>query len=432
LLGHSEDQTDIHLPLLLWWAIESKAETDRDAVMKLFEDKDVWRLPLVEKHNLERIMRRYAVAGKQKDLLTCAQLLRLAPDKEQAQALLTGFEKAYTGRAIANLPRELVEALAARGGGSLALRLRLGDAKALDEALTAMVSDKAKESDRLQLIQVFGEVSQPRSVPGLLKVFGEAKQPVLQQAALTALQLYGDASIGTEVVARYSGLSPNVRAASLSLLASRSAWTKQLLQAVDAGKVARESIPPDALRKFLLHRDEKIQELVRKNFGDIKGATTAEMRKEIDRLVKIVRGGEGEPYEGKKLFDLTCAKCHQLYNKGGDFGPDLTSYKRDDVDNMMLHIVNPSAEIREGYENYMVVTTDGRSLNGFLLEKDEKIVVLRGAEGQTTVIRKDQIDEMNVMPHSLMPEGLLRDMSDQQVRNLFAYLRSGQPLNVKD
>ena len=152
------------------------------------------------------------------------------------------------------------------------------------------------------------------------------------------------------------------------------------------------------MRKLLLHRDEKIQQLVRKNWGEVKGATTAEMRQEIDRLVKVVRAGPGEPYEGKKLFDMTCAKCHQLYSKGGDFGPNLTSYKRDDVDNMMLHIVNPSAEIREGYENYMVVTADGRSLNGFLLEKDEKIVVLRGAEGQTTVIRKDQIDEMSVLP----------------------------------
>ena len=138
-------------------------------------------------------MRRYAAAGRQKDLLTCAQLLRLAPAPEQAQALLAGFEKAFTGRPIANLPRELVEALAARGGGSLALRLRLGDAKALDEALATIVDAKAKENDRLQLIQVFGEVSQPRSVPGLLKVLGESRQANLQQAALTALQLYGDA-----------------------------------------------------------------------------------------------------------------------------------------------------------------------------------------------------------------------------------------------
>ena len=77
----------------------------------------------------------------------------------------------------------------------------------------------------------------------------------------------------------------------------------------------------------------------------------------------------------------------------------------------------------------LVLTTDGRTLNGFLVERDDKIVVLRGADGQTTVIGRDQIDDMKVIPQSLMPEGLLQGLADQQVRDLFAYLRSGQPLN---
>src|SRR5262249_31008852 len=127
LLAHNEDIADVHLPLLLWWALEAKAESDREALLALFEDAALWRLPLVEKHVLSRFMRRYAQAGRQKDLLTCARLLRMAPGPGQAKHLLAGFEQAFTGRPVANLPRELVEALAARGGGSLALRLRQGN-----------------------------------------------------------------------------------------------------------------------------------------------------------------------------------------------------------------------------------------------------------------------------------------------------------------
>ena len=69
---------------------------------------------------------------------------------------------------------------------------------------------------------------------------------------------------------------------------------------------------------------------------------------EIDRVAQVIRGGQGSPYPGKKLFAEQCGKCHKLFGKGGSIGPDLTSYKRDDLDNMLLHIVNPSAEIREG------------------------------------------------------------------------------------
>ena len=75
-----------------------------------------------------------------------------------------------------------------------------------------------------------------------------------------------------------------------------------------------------------------------------------------------------------------------------------------------------------------VMTEDGRALNGFLVEKDEKIVVLRGADGQNIIVNRDKIDDMRVIPQSLMPEGLLKGLNEQQVRDLFAYLRSTQPL----
>ena len=377
-------------------------------------------------------MRRYAQAGRQKDLLTCAALLRQAPGQDQVRALLAGFEKAFAGRAIANLPKELTDALAARGGGSLALRLRQGDARAQDMALQTIEDTAAKEEERLQLIQILGEVPQPRAVPALLAVLDDAKHPKVQEAGLHALQVYSDAVIGAEVVKRYPDWTPHLRGPAQTLLASRATWTMQLLLAVDAGTIAKATVPTEAVRKLLLHRGDQIQNLVRKHWGEIKGATTAQMRDDIDRLVKVVRSGKSDPYEGKKLFDAHCSKCHQLFGKGGDVGPDLTPYKRDDVDSLMLHIVNPSAEIREGYETHLILTTDGRTLSGVKVEGDDKIVVLRGADGQTSAIKRDQIDDMKVVPQSLMPEGLLQGLSDQQVRNLFAYLRSGQPLNIKE
>src|SRR6185312_4758913 len=63
LLAHDEDAGDIHQPLLLWWAIESKCESDRERVLALFEDSTVWRRPLAQTHLLHRLMRRYAAAG---------------------------------------------------------------------------------------------------------------------------------------------------------------------------------------------------------------------------------------------------------------------------------------------------------------------------------------------------------------------------------
>jgi putative heme-binding domain-containing protein len=95
---------------------------------------------------------------------------------------------------------------------------------------------------------------------------------------------------------------------------------------------------------------------------------------------------------------------------------------------MLLSIVNPSAEIREGFENYSVETKDGRSLSGFLAEQDPQRIVLRGLDGQNTTMSRPDLLEVKAAGLSLMPEGLLDGFSDQQARDLFAYLRSTQPL----
>ncbi len=429
LLARGEDVKDVHIPLLLWWVIEAKAESDRDAVLALFAEPEVWRLPMVEQHILGRLMRRYAQAGGRQNLLTCARLLEVAPEAGHAQKLLAGFEQAFAGRSLATLPDELIKAMAVRGGGSLSLRLRQGEGLAVDEALKLIRDGRTAAKERLRLLQILGEVRQPRAVPVLLDLAGKAKDEALRRAALAALQPYDDAGIGSAVVGLYPRLPRAVQAAAQALLLSRKTWTRQFLEAVDAGKVERGSIPLDAVRRMTVHRDDVIERLIARHWGKVQGATTAEMRQRIERLERVVRGGQGSPYGGKKLFEASCAKCHTLFGRGGQIGPDLTAYQRDDLSNMLLNIVNPSAEIREGFETHLIVTQDGRTLTGFVVERDNRVVVLRSAEGQDVRLERAGIEEMRALPQSLMPEGLLDALSDQQVRDLFAYLRSTQPLN---
>jgi putative heme-binding domain-containing protein len=56
-------------------------------------------------------------------------------------------------------------------------------------------------------------------------------------------------------------------------------------------------------------------------------------------------------------------------------------------------------------------------------------VILRGVDGQNVILKQDEIEEMKVIPQSVMPEGALKALTDQQLRDLFAYLRSSQPVN---
>lgn len=427
LLARDEDARDIHVPLLLWWAIEAKADSDRPAVLALFHDSTLWAHPIVKQVILERLMRRYASGDGRKDLLTCAELLKLAPDQESIKALMTGFEAALAGRTLANLPDELAEALGRYQGGSVILGLRQGRPEAVDEALKLLADERGDKGKQLQYLQILGEVDQPRSVPTLLKLASRSSDGALQGAALVALQRYPNPEISKAILDALPTMTDDVRGEALGILASRSAWAKPLLEAVDAGKVDPHSIPAETVQRLLRHRDDRIQALVKTHWGDVHPATPAELQREIDRFASRVRSGPGDPRAGERLFAQKCLSCHTLFAQGGKVGPDLTTYRRDDLDTMLLNVVNPSAEIREGYGTYLVATADGRALVGVLMDQDPQVVVLRGADGRDAAIRRSDIEEMSASKSSIMPEGLLKDLSDKQVRDLFAYLRSTQP-----
>ena len=185
ILGHREHANDPRIPLLCWWAIESKCESDRAEVLRLFESSPLWNEPMVEKHILERLMRRFAAAGTRKDLLTCAELLELSPSELHSQKLMKGFEEAFKGRSLTGLPDELVQAMARHNVGSPAFRLRRGDPEAVAEALRVIGDPKADVEQRLRFIEVLGEVKTPGADAALLAVVESSGPDSLRRAALT-------------------------------------------------------------------------------------------------------------------------------------------------------------------------------------------------------------------------------------------------------
>ena len=441
LMTRDEDINDPRQPLMIWWAVEaacdviapSKNDDPKAAPIHAhpaltLDDPELWKRPLVQKEILPRLMRRFASTGQRADLAICARLLKQSPTAETTKALMQGFEEAYAGRSMNNVPPELVAALAAAGGGSVSLKIRQGDAAAIDEALKMIADEKGPPAKRAEYATLFGEVKQPKSVPVLLETLSKTSDDGLKAAILSTLPAYGDDRIPAEVLKQYGQMNEDIRAVAQSLLVSRKPWSLALVEAVERGDIVAKSLPVETVRQLTVHRDERLASLIAKHWGSVEGATTAEMQAQLEKYQTIL-SGPGDPYPGKKLYMQMCGKCHTLHATGGKIGPDLTTYKRDDVRRMLLNVINPSAEIREGFETLIAVLNDGRVVTGFLVEQDPQSVSLRSTDGQTVTLARADIDELIPQKKSLMPEGQLKDLTDEQVRNLFAYLRSTQPLN---
>src|ERR1700690_2938721 len=94
-------------------------------------------------------------------------------------------------------------------------------------------------------------------------------------------------------------------------------------------------------------------------------------------VFQILAKGTGDPNRGKPLVTKHCLSCHQLFGEGQKIGPDLTAVDRTNLDVLLLTIVDPSAVIREGYQQYVVNTVDGCVLTGLIAENTpDKITIL--------------------------------------------------------
>jgi putative heme-binding domain-containing protein len=428
LLTHDEDVEDPYLPLQLWWAIESKCASDRAAVVAFFAEPTLWKHATVIQHLGARVMRRFAAAGSAGDWSTCATLLRQAPDAAARQTLMTGFGQAFDGRALPPLPDALVAAITETGSASLALRVRQHDNAAIIEALKVMANAKSPSLERLRLTTVFGEVPDARAIPVLTTLLNDRNASV-RQAAIAATSAYDDASLTRALLAAYPTLSVEQKDTAQSVFAGRAASAAAFLDAVDAGQIPAKSVRAEIVEQIKLLNDSALAARLDKSLGAPAQPVAGAAEKEIARILAVVTSGPGgSPYRGRKLFEQTCAACHLFHAKGGEIGPDLTPVKRDDLTSLILAIVKPSAEIREGYESFILTTTAGAVRVGFLAAQDAERVTLRDMTGVNATLERSVVASLKPLGRSLMPEGLLAGRTDAELRDLFAYLRINQPL----
>src|SRR5207253_2316980 len=107
------DAEDKHIPLLEWWAIESKAASDRALVLGLLKDSTLWQLPIFRKFIAARLGQRYTAERTQENFETAAQLLALAPEPAFVDELVKGMEAGLQGDRVAGVPAALREQVAA-------------------------------------------------------------------------------------------------------------------------------------------------------------------------------------------------------------------------------------------------------------------------------------------------------------------------------
>jgi len=430
LLKRDEDADDPYMPLLIWWALEEFVSNDANQVVSMFSGGRLFDEAMVQKPMLEFLMRRLAAEGTRNHLRICARLLGLAPDDESRKNLLVGFEKAYRGRSMVGLPDELLDAVAKAGGGSLAMQIRQGIPEAVRKAGEVLENETANEGTIQRVIEALGEVPIPELLPSLLHQL-DRNNDTLQMVSLSALRAYNDPSVGQVVTNKYPQLRTEVQSAAQTLLMSRKEWAMTWLNAIKDGSINGELIPINVVNSLKRLGDASLDSLINSIWTNTL-ISSEDSSDEMSALKKLLKSGSNpDRHRGRELYLARCGACHTLHNEGGAVGPELTGYQRSDLHSLLLAITNPNAEIREGFENYVVQTKDDQVISGFIIDRDEHVVVLRPVGGLPIVLEESRIKSMEDAGVSLMPPGLLMGMDEQSIIDLFSYIQAPQPLNLR-
>ncbi len=122
-----------------------------------------------------------------------------------------------------------------------------------------------------------------------------------------------------------------------------------------------------------------------------------------------------------------------MYGEGGLIGPEITGANRTNLEYVLGNVLTPSAVIQDAYKMLLVLTEEGRVYSGILAGENERQLTLRVAgQEQPVVIAKSYIESREIAQVSMMPDGLFSNLTDAEVLDLVAYLRTDQQVPLPE
>lgn len=251
---------------------------------------------------------------------------------------------------------------------------------------------------------------------------------LLCTVAASAADQPSPAAVAAAVLERYGSYSIPEKQAAIAGLAVRAETAALLLDAMEKGNVTRAELPSFVARQIADLGDAALKTKLEKVWGRISSNAPGaeEAAKEHARLKAVLTPEflrKGKASGGRVLFKSVCANCHTLFDDGAKIAPNLTGSNRSDIDYLLENITNPSAVLGKDYELHVFTLNDGSAAAGLVRAETANAFTVQTLIAEVTVAKKD-IKSHGQPGISMMPVGLLAALTNEQARDLIAYLMS--------
>ncbi len=360
-------------------------------------------------------------------------LSKAAKSGKQIQlAVLSGIESALEGWGKAPQPSawtafsEALASLPEAADSVQNLAVLFGDGRARDELLAIVVNEEADPVARRSALDNLLRQPDETLFPLMTK---RVNDRIIGLEVVRGLAAYDDPSVPKLVMGHWQRFPLN-RGAAIDTMVSRASYASALLSAVEKKYIPRDSISPLQARQIVNLNNKSLNERLSKVWGEIR-ETPAAKKKELESWKSLLTAevvGAADAKQGKVIFSQTCGACHKLYGEGGAVGPDLTGSDRHNMDYLLDNVINPNDVVPADYRLTVFTMKDGRVVSGVIPEENEKTITVQSAAERIS-LSVDEIEKRETLPVSLMPEGLMKALGEDAVKDLVAYIMTRGPIS---
>jgi putative heme-binding domain-containing protein len=311
------------------------------------------------------------------------------------------------GAFLAKLPAERQEA------GQQAARL-------LAQAAAVATDSKRDTPERVPAVRLLAHAGWADARPVLLRLMLEEPIQEIRLGAVRALAAHPQKEVPALLMKAWSSYTPAVRREVLEAMSRQPDRVAFLLGEIEAGRVKPGDIDAVRTRQLVNHSRPEIRDRAKKLLQE---NLPADRKKVLDEY-RAALTLKAEPRRGKEVFAKQCAGCHRIAGVGFEVGPAIADTLGKTPEQLLVDILNPNQAIDNNYVNYTVSTKSGKVLTGIIAAETASSITLRRAENQGDVVLRQDIEEIISTGVSLMPEGVEKNVSVQEMADLLSFLKN--------
>jgi putative membrane-bound dehydrogenase-like protein len=278
--------------------------------------------------------------------------------------------------------------------------------------------DSADVKTRVDCIRILGRSPQHsgENVDTLAEFLSADHDSQLQLAAVDALAERNQPAVADHLLSAWHSLTPTLRARALDVLLSRKQWVGPLLAAIEAQNVLTSEIDAAHQARLSEYPDPELRKKAQSSFAQ----TSKERLAVVARYQPALKNGDAK--RGQAIFQKNCTPCHKFQGVGNEVGPNIAARQDKSNEGLLREILDPNRAVDQHFAAYVAVTTDGVVKTGILFEETGNAITLLGQNGEKTVLLRSQLESLTSNGKSLMPEGLEKQITPEEMADLIKFL----------